>query len=309
MDQQGLSMKRSRHVPLNALKAFDAAARHMSFTKAGEELGMTQTAVSYQIKLLEEVLGEPLFLRRPRQVTLTDAGEKLAPRISEAFGIMDEALAAVGVETNEMLTIHSTATFAQQWLSRHIGAFQLKHPKIAVRIETSSNVIDFTREQADVAIRWGKGDWPGLAAHKIMRMDFTPMLSPKLAEQFAPLREPADLLKLPIVSAGDKWWQQWFSAVGIDDPGLERFPRNEFGTQAMDAQIAIAGQGVAILNPGHFADEIAAGRLYQPFPLTLNDDRDYWLAYPENRRNIPKIRAFRTWLIETLPDTETGIAQ
>jgi LysR family transcriptional regulator, glycine cleavage system transcriptional activator len=299
----------SRQVPLNALRAFDAAARHMSFTKAGEELGMTQTAISYQIKLLEDVLGEPLFLRRPRQVSLTDAGEKLAPRISEAFGIMDEALTAVGVETNEMLTIHSTATFAQQWLSRHIGAFQLQHPKIAVRIETSSNVIDFTREQADVAIRWGKGDWPGLAAHKIMRMDFTPMLSPKLAEQFGPLDEPADLLKLPIISAGDKWWRQWFSAVGIGDPGLERFPRNEFGTQAMDAQIAIAGQGVAILNPGHFTDEIASGRLYQPFPLTLNDGRDYWLAYPENRRNIPKIKAFRTWLIEMLPDTEAGTAQ
>lgn len=297
-------MKMSRQFPLNALRVFEAAARHGSFTKAGEELGLTQTAVSYQIRLLEDTLGEPLFLRRPRQVHLTDAGEKLAPKIAEAFGLMDEAVASLGAASSEMLTIHSTATFAQQWLSRHIGAFQLQHPRIAVRIETSSNVIDFAREQADVAIRWGKGDWPGLAAHRIMRMDFTPMLNPRLAETIGGLNEPADLLKLPIVSAGDKWWQQWFSAAGISEAGLERYPRNEFGTQAMDAQIAIAGQGVAILNPGHFADEIASGRLYQPFALTLNDGRDYWLAYPESRRNIPKIKAFRTWLMETMAQAE-----
>jgi LysR family transcriptional regulator, glycine cleavage system transcriptional activator len=304
MDQESLSMKMSRQFPLNALRIFEAAARHMSFTKAGEELGLTQTAVSYQIKLLEETLSEPLFLRRPRQVILTEAGEKLAPKISEAFGLMDEAISAVGVATSEMLTIHSTATFAQQWLARHIGDFQLKHPKIAVRLETSSNVIDFAREQADVAIRWGKGDWPGLVTHRIMRMDFAPMLSPKLAATTGDLKEPADILKLPIISAGDPWWRQWFSAAGIDDPGLERYPRNEFGTQAVDAQIAMAGQGVAILNPGHFPEDIAAGRLFQPFALTCNDGRDYWLVYPESRRNIPKIRAFRTWIIETLTPDE-----
>ncbi len=295
-------MKMSRQFPLNALRVFEAAARHMSFTRAGEELGLTQTAVSYQIRLLEETLGEPLFLRRPRQVALTEAGEKLAPKITEAFGLVEDAVASIGAEASEMLTIHSTATFAQQWLSRHIGDFQLRHPRIAVRLETSSNVIDFAREQADVAIRWGKGDWPGLAAHRIMRMDFSPMLSPKLAKTIGGLTRPADLLKLPIISAGDKWWRQWFSAAGIDDPQLERYPRNEFGTQAMDAQIAMAGQGVAILNPGHFPDDIAAGRLYQPFELTCNDGRDYWLVYPENRRNIAKIRAFRTWIVATLPD-------
>ncbi|WP_430257432.1 LysR substrate-binding domain-containing protein [Neorhizobium sp. IRS_2294] len=295
-------MKLSTNFPLNALRVFEAAARHLSFTRAGEELGMTQTAVSYQIKLLEETLGDQLFLRRPRQVTLTAAGERLAPKISEAFGIMDEAVAALSAVSNEMLTIHSTATFAYQWLSRHIGAFQLTHPKIAVRLETSSNLIDFVREQADVAIRWGKGDWQGVVAHRIMRLDFTPMLSPKLAEQAGALAEPAGLLNLPIISAGDKWWSQWFSAAGVENPGLERFPRNEFGTQTMDAQIAMAGQGVAILNPRHFLDDIAAGRLFQPFELTCNDGRDYWLAYPESRYNIKKVRAFRTWITELLPE-------
>ncbi len=276
----------------------------MSFTKAGEELGLTQTAVSYQIKLLEETIGEPLFLRRPRQVSLTDAGERLAPKLTEAFALMNDALASVGAALSETLSIHSTATFAQQWLSRHIGNFQLKHPTIAVRLATSATLIDFTREAADLAIRWGTGNWPGLTAHRIMRMDFTPMLSPKLAEEAGGIREPADLLNLPIISAGDEWWGQWFTAAGIADPGLEKFPRNEFGTQTMDASIALAGQGVAILNPGHFGEDIAAGRLYQPFSLMCNDGRDYWLVYPDSRRNVPKIRAFRTWITDMLPDAE-----
>lgn len=291
-------MKLSKQFPLNALRVFDAVARLNSFTKAGVELGMTQTAVSYQIKLLEENVGELLFLRRPRQISLTEAGERLAPKVAEAFDLLQQAMATVREAAEETLIIHSTATFAQQWLSRHIGSFQLQHPHIAVRLATSSILVDFNREAADVAIRWGKGGWPGLVSHKIMAMDFTPMLSRDAAASVGGIHTPADLLKLPIISAGDVWWQQWFTAAGVDDPGLERFPKNEFGTQILDASIAMAGQGVAMLNPGHFEEDIAAGRLYQPFPLTCTDGRDYWLAYPEGRRNIAKIKAFRRWLLE-----------
>ncbi len=297
-------MKLSKQFPLNALRVFEATARLGSFTRAGEELGMTQTAVSYQIKLLEENVGEPLFLRRPRQISLTETGERLAPKVAEAFDLLQQAMASVREAAADTLIIHSTATFAQQWLSRHIGKFQLRHPSIAVRLVTSPTVIDFSREAADVAIRWGKGGWQGLACHRIMVLDFSPVLSPKLAEDVGGIRAPADLLKLPIISAGDPWWRQWFAAAGIDDPGLERFPKNEFGTQILDASIAMAGQGVAIVNPGHFQEDIAAGRLYQPFALTCTDGRDYWLAYPESRRNVAKIRAFRNWILE-----EFGIRQ
>ncbi|QRM56366.1 LysR substrate-binding domain-containing protein [Sinorhizobium sp. BG8] len=290
-------MKMSRQFPLNALRVFEAVARLGSFTKAGEELGMTQTAVSYQIKLLEENIGEPLFLRLPRQIALTDKGERLAPKVTQGFSLLAEAMAAVREEVEEMLHIHSTPTFAQQWMTRTLGSFQLKHPKIAVRLSTSQAVIDFNQEPADVAIRWGKGDWPGLVSHRVMRLDFTPMLSPKLAEEVGGIHEPADLLKLPIISARDPWWRQWFAAAGIDDPKLERFPANELGTQTFDAGVAMAGQGVAILNPDHFRDDVAGGRLYQPFDITCNDGRDYWLAYPEARRNVPKIRAFRDWML------------
>lgn len=291
----------SRNFPLNALRVFEAAARHASFTRAGDELGMTQTAVSYQIKLLEETLGETLFLRQPRQVMLSEAGERLAPKVAEGLTKLAEAVADLRGAAEQKLHIHSTPTFATQWLSRTLGDFQLKHPTIAVRLSTSQELIDFAREEADVSIRWGKGDWPGLTCHRVMRMDFAPMLSPALAETIGGIREPADLLKLPIISPLDIWWRTWFSAAGIDDPGLERFPPNELGVQTIDAQVAMAGQGVAILNPGHFRAEVAAGQLYQPFELTCNDGRDYWLAYPENRRNILKIRAFRHWILATMP--------
>jgi len=291
----------SRTVPLNALRVFEAAARHGSFTRAGDELGMTQTAVSYQVKLLEETLGETLFLRQPRQVALSEAGERLLPKVAEGLGKLAEAIADLRGASEQKLHIHSTPTFALQWLSRTLGDFQLRHPNVAVRLSTSQDVIDFAKDEADVAIRWGKGDWPGLECHRVMRMNFTPMLSPALSESIGGVKTPADLLRLPIVSARDIWWRTWFSAAGIDDPDLERYPPNELGTQTIDAQIAIAGQGVAILNPGHFRAEVAAGQLFQPFELTYNDGRDYWLAYPQNRRSIPKIRAFRDWILAALP--------
>lgn len=291
----------SRNFPLNALRVFEAAARHGSFTRAGGELGMTQTAVSYQVKLLEETLGETLFLRQPRQVVLSEAGERLLPKVAEGLGKLAEAIADLRGASEQKLHIHSTPTFALQWLSRTLGDFQLRHPNVAVRLSTSQDVIDFAKDEADVAIRWGKGDWPGLECHRVMRMNFTPMLSPALSESIGGVKAPADLLKLPIVSARDIWWRTWFSAAGIDDPDLERYPPNELGTQTIDAQIAIAGQGVAILNPGHFRAEVAAGQLFQPFDLTCNDGRDYWLAYPQNRRGIPKIRAFRDWILTALP--------
>jgi LysR family transcriptional regulator, glycine cleavage system transcriptional activator len=297
MHQESLSMKLSKQFPLNALRVFEAVARHGSFTRAGAELGMTQTAVSYQIKLLEENIGEPLFLRRPRQIRLTDVGEQLAPKVTEAFEMLNEAVASVRETTEEILTIHSTGTFAQQWLSRHLGSFQLAHPNIAVRLKTAGTIVDFNREPADLAVRWGTGNWPGLFSKKIMVLDFSPMLSPRLAAEVGGIREPSDLLKLPVISAGDHWWPIWFKAAGIENPGLEKFPRNELELQVMDANIAIAGQGVAILNPGHFTEDVAAGRLYQPFDIMCNDGRDYWLAYPENRKNVPKIKAFRTWIV------------
>ncbi|AYD01853.1 LysR substrate-binding domain-containing protein [Neorhizobium sp. NCHU2750] len=294
-------MKISKQFPLNALKVFEAAARQLSFTRAGAELGLTQTAVSYQIKLLEETLGEQLFLRRPRQVTLTDAGARLAPKISEAFDLMDEALAGTRDHSEATLIIHTTATFASRWLAHHLGTFQLENPGIAVRLETAQETVDFSRTEADVAIRSGNGRWPGLKAHFLMKSDFTPMLSPALAATIGGVHQPADLLKLRIIDPGDFWWPLWFATAGLPDVDLKGRPLSRFGAQTFEAAAAIAGQGVAILKPEFYADDVVLGRLIQPFDLRASDGSDYWFCYPETRRHSRKIRAFRDFMRKTMP--------
>ncbi|CCM76522.1 LysR substrate-binding domain-containing protein [Rhizobium mesoamericanum] len=293
-------MKLSKQFPLNALRTFEAVARHGSFTRAGEELGMTQTAVSYQIKLLEENVGEPLFLRRPRHIRLTETGERLAPQVSEAFEMLQVAMAEARGETEVTLQITCLATFASQWLARRLGNFQLANPNIAVRLSTSDSLVDFGREAVDVGIRSGMGEWPGLRADKLMNVYFTPMLSPALAESIGGVHEPADLLKLRIFDPTDPWWHQWLEAAGVSVPNQEKRSTSSYGAQAYEAAAAVAGQGVAILTPDFYPEELASGKLIRPFDLQCTDGRGYWLAYPESRRNVPKIKAFRNWILEEM---------
>lgn len=286
--------------PLPAVRAFEAAARHGSFTKAAEELGMTQAAVSYQIKLLEERVGAPLFLRKPRQVTLTEVGQRLAPAFTEAFSLIGEAYAQARSGAEGVLCVSTILTFASSWLARNLGAFQIQHPSLAVRLDTSTRLIDFAREDVDLAIRSGSGDWPGLAKHFLFKADFTPMLSPKLAESIGGVKEPADLLRLPILDPEDRWWREWFTVAGVPTETLATRTRNSMGAQAYEANAAMAGHGVAILTGALFSAELADRRLIQPFDLVANDGNSYWLVYPEARRNVPKIRAFRDWLLSAV---------
>lgn len=283
--------------PLAAIRVFEATARHLSFTKAASELGMTQAAVSYQIKLLEERVGAPLFLRRPRQVVLTDAGRRLAPKVTEAFALLSEAWSGARSGAEGVLHISSLLTFASTWLAQHLGSFQVAHPTLAVRVDTSNRLVDFAREEVDVAIRSGRGDWPGLEAHWLFSADFTPMLSPALSASIGGVEEPADLLKLPILDADDPWWREWFSRAGIPPQEIRMKPGTSMGAQAYDANAAMAGQGVAILTGALFKVELAEGRLIKPFDIVGNDGHAYWLVYPAARRNVPKIRAFREWLL------------
>jgi len=283
--------------PLQAVRVFEAVARHLSFTKAAKELGMTQAAVSYQVKLLEERIGAPLFLRRPRQIELTEPGQRLAPAVSEAFAILGQAYAAARGGADGLLCVTTVLTFASNWLAQHLGAFQIAHPALAVRLDTSSRLTDFAREDVDIAIRSGGGKWPGLEAHKLLDADFTPMLSPKLAASIGGVKDPADLLRLPILDPGDIWWAQWFEAAGVRSHDLARRPGSSMGAQAYEANAAMAGHGVAILTRALFKAEIADGRLVQPFDLVGDDGHAYWLVYPTARRNVPKIRAFRDWIL------------
>ena len=279
-----------------AIRVFEAAARLLSFTRAAAELGMTQAAVSYQIKLLEERLGTPLFLRQPRALALTEAGQWLAPRTSEAFEMLRDAFARFGEHEQSTLIVNTMHTFAAQWLSPRLGRFQLSYPKIAVRLETTQRLVDFTREEVDIVIRSGKGKWEGLSSLKLIDVHYTPMLSPALAEKVGGLRTAEDLLKVPLLDPMDPWWDQWFERHQLPKTAINRENAPTILMQTITASAAMSGMGAALLIPEFFELEMAAGRLIAPYETISEDGNAYWLAFPESRRNVPKIKAFRDWI-------------
>jgi len=287
----------SKLPPLTAIRAFEAAARHESFTKAAAELGMTQAAISYQVKLLEDRVGAPLFLRQPKKVVLSEVGKRLAPQVSEAFQRLEAAFAAMRGTAEGVLSVTSVHTFATNWLVPRLGTFQLAHPDIAVRLDVSSRTLDLTREEFDIGIRGGQGSWPGHKAHRLMLGEFTPLCSPELLARSGPLKEPADLLRLPRLDAHDEWWRHWFALAGVDYVKPAAGGSLTVDVQSMAGTAAIAGQGVAILMPAFFKADLAAGRLVQPFDIMGRDDQSYWLVYAEERGKTPKIRALRDWVL------------
>jgi LysR family glycine cleavage system transcriptional activator len=286
--------------PLTAVRAFEAAARHQSFTKAAEELGMTQAAVSYQVKVLEDRLGKPLFIRQPKKVELSETGRRLAPAVAAAFQGLHAAFAELKETDDAVLAVTVVHTFATNWLVPRLGAFQQAHPEISVRIDLSGRNVDFTREEFDIGIRGGRGKWPGLRADQLIPIAFTPLCSPDFLARHGPWQTPADMLKAPRLDAHDEWWRQWCQAAGIADiPPVARSSVS-LDVQSLLGTAAIAGQGIAILMPAFFSADIAAGRLVQPFDFVATDDTAYWLVYPEARKGARKIRAFREWILGEL---------
>ncbi|WP_207481593.1 LysR substrate-binding domain-containing protein [Arenibaculum pallidiluteum] len=287
--------------PLSAVRCFEAAARHGSFTRAAEELGLTQAAVSYQIRLLEDRYG-PLFLRKPRGVELTEGGRILAPRVSEAFAALNAAFDGLEMRSDGVLSITAATTFASNWLVPRLGGFQHAHPGITIHLDTTARLVDFSREEFDLGVRVGIGGWPGLVAHRLMPEEFTPMLGPALLAAAGPLRIPADLLRLPLIEPGDPWWLEWFGAVGLQPGDLGGRAGVRLGTQQLAGSAAMAGQGVAILSPPFFRREIETGSLVAPFPQVHVTRASYWLVYPEARRRSRKVRAFRDWLLGVIAE-------
>lgn len=282
--------------PLTAVRAFEAVARHLSFTRAAEELGMTQAAVSYQIKILEERVGAPLFLRKPRQIALSETGARLAPEVTSAFVTLRDAFAELHGRVDAMLAISAVPTFASQWLAANLGLFQIGHPDIAVRIESTPELVDFTGEEIDVAIRATEKVGHGLISHPLSKVEFAPMLHPRLIGEYN-IQEPADLLRVPQITPDDPWVATWFELAGVaGHPAVDR-PFARLGYQSMEAAAVMAGRGVAMLTPQFYGEEIAAGRLVQPFPIVGWQRHYYYLVYPEGRRNNPKIKAFRDWIV------------
>ena len=283
--------------PLAAVRVFEAAARHLNFTRAAAELGMTQAAVSYQIRVLEERLGTPLFHRDKGRISLTDAGRRASPLVSSAFDGLGEAFAVARSEAGSVLTISAANTVATKWLAPRLGGFQLRHPGLAVRLEASNTIIDFARDAADVAIRVTAEPGPGLAADPLFPSAFAPMCSPAWLAAH-PLAKPTDLLRAARLSPDDPWWSFWFDAAGVAAEGTPA-PRGALmlDSQVIEGASALAGHGVALLNLRMWQDELDAGRLVMPFDTVAAGPAAYWLVCPQARRNVPKIRQFRDWLV------------
>jgi LysR family glycine cleavage system transcriptional activator len=296
--------------PLAAIRAFEAAARNESFTAAAAELGLTQAAVSYQVKALEERLGAPLFVRERGRARLTPLGHRLLPTLSQAFDSIEAAFTTQREEDESLLTITTTHTFANTWLAWRLGAFQMAHPELAVRLATSNEVVDLKAGDADIAIRAGPGNWIGLECHKLFESQFTPMASPGCisAEERKHGRklEPGDLPDAHLINPGDDWWQQWFcdNGVAADEQALRR-PGIRLDNQANEGHAAMAGQGFALLTPFLWQGDVAAGRLVIPFPDRISARGwAYWLCLPPERRMVPKVKRFREWLLAVMEEAK-----
>ena len=286
----------ARLPPLSAIRVFESAARYQNFTQAAAELGMTQAAVSYQIRLLEERLGTSLFARIKGRVSLTEAGRRIAPLVASAFETLDDAFAGLVAEDQALLSLSAAQTLATSWLAPRLGRFQVRHPNLAVRLSTDNRLVDFSTGEFHAAIRVGRGDWPGLKCHFLFRMFFSPICTPEFARTHG-LTRPEQLLDIPRLSPRDDWWADWLADVGVAAPGAAGDPGLVLDNQVMEANAAFAGAGIALMTPLFWREELAVGRLVQPFPHVHVTNRGHWLVYPEGRRNQPKIAAFRDWLL------------
>ncbi|MGZ8328485.1 MAG: LysR substrate-binding domain-containing protein [Allosphingosinicella sp.] len=295
--------------PLSSVRVFEAAARHENFTLAAGELGMTQAAVSYQIRLLEERLGLPLFVRSKRRVTLSEAGRRLAPVVSDVFDRLAEGFSGLVDEDESVLAISTAQTFASNWLAARLGGFQIARSELAVRLLTSNAMTDFARDDVDVAVRMGTGPWPGLRQHFLFCLFATPLCTPDFRDRHR-LERPEDLLRVPRLNAHDWWWKQWLEVAGV--ALAEEAPRQgiRLDSQALEGNAALAGHGVGLLTPLYWRAELAAGRLVQPFDLVVVSGPALWLVYPEHKRNRAKIRGFRDWLLaEMVAEAAAGPAE
>ena len=285
---------------LNGLRAFEAAARHLSFTNAAAELNVTQTAISHQIRRLEEELGIRLFVRQNRALTLTPEARDYLPGVHAAFN--DLRLATdrlLRKDDDHVLTISTLASLAAKWLLSRLSAFQEAHPGIDVRITTSAALVDFKNGDVDAAIRYGRGQWPGLRADWLMADQLFPVCSPALLSGNRPLRCPEDLrdhVLLHTSSANSDDWRLWLTAAGLPT-NLSTHPGVTFDLILMTVQAAIDGIGVAMGRTSYVEADIAKGRLVVPFKITLPADAGFYLVSPESRADSPKLKAFRQWLI------------
>jgi LysR family transcriptional regulator of beta-lactamase len=282
-------------LPLNALRAFETAARHLSFTRAAIELNVTQAAVSQQVKNLEDRLGVPLFRRLPRGLALTDEGLALLPVLADSFSRIGSVLGQFDEgRFREVLTVAAVGTFAVGWLIPRLEAWRREHPFVDLRLFTNNNRVDIAGEGLDFAIRFGDGAWHGTEAEPLIDAPLSPVCSPAIAARLVAPGALAGETLLRSYRADE--WARWFEAAGVPCPWL-RGP--VFDSSLAMAAAASQGAGVALLPPTMFAGELADGRLVRPFGTEVSTGR-YWLTRLKSKRPTPAMRDFRTWLLAAM---------
>ena len=295
--------------PLNALRCFDVAAKHLSFTKAAAELNVTHSAVSHQIKALEDWLGVPLFRRVNRGLVLTDAGQAYLKPVRDSFERLGEATRRLRIrERSGPLVVSVMPSFAAKWLMPRLRRFRERHPDIDVRISASSQLTDFAREDVDICIRYGRGVWPDVDIELLMRESMFPVASPRLIEGPVPLKVPADLAHHTLISDYDwrvDFWQLWLEAAGMSDFVVRH--SLSFNYSNLMLQAAIDGLGVALSQNALAGDDLAAGRLVRLFDYALPTDYGSYVVVPEGTAQRPKIAAFRNWLLEEACGPAAGV--
>jgi LysR family glycine cleavage system transcriptional activator len=297
-------MPRRRLPPLTSLRAFEAAARHLSFEKAGDELAVTASAVGQQVKALETWLGRPLFRRLPSKgVALTGVGERYAGSLSDLLDRLHEATARVlRTENSRVVTVSTLPSFAVNWLVPRLGRLREHYPDLDVRVSLSTGRTDFTREDVDVVVRFGRAPWPGLRSDLLMEETFFPVCSTALLnDPERPLREPSDLrhhtLLHEVIDAVPDYitWDRWLAALGVEGIDTSRGPR--FQHTFLSLQAAASGQGIALATSVLIGDYLDAGRLARPFEQEVKGTYQYHIACPETSADRPAIVDFRTWLL------------
>ena len=298
---------------LRSLRAFNAAARHLSFTRAADEMAVTPAAISHQIKELEDQIGVALFTRTSRSMALTREGEILATAAAESLEMLTRAVKRIKrLENRKQLKVSASPSIAAKWLVPRLDRFLAEAPGADVRIDVSNTLLDFDRDDVDIAIRFGEGRYPGLRADLLFQDKIFPVCSPRIITKAKPLSQPKDLLRHTLIhldyeAQGTPWpnWKMWMQAAGIRDFDDKR--GLHFGQTALTVQAAIDGHGVALGDSNLVADDLAAGRLVKPFELSLRSPPQlaYYVVSQRDTSQNPLINAFHDWCLKEAKEAET----
>ena len=287
--------------PTASLRALESAARHLSYTRAAEELFITQSAVSHQIKHAEDIWKVKLFKRRGRHLILTEAGQALAPVVREFLENLEKTLDEISKEKDSSsLKVSLLPSFAFKWLVPRLGRLKARHPNMDVWISTTEDTIDLLSADVDLAIRLGNGNWPNLHSRLLLREYVFPVCSPRFLERVQPPQTPEDILRLPLLFRHSQdicpRWRDWFRDAGVEIKSLPKGTR--FPDTGMAVQAAVDEQGIALARSAHVADDLSSGRLVKLFDVYSPSNVAYYLVCPNGRESYPAIAAFTDWILE-----------